>query len=417
MNTRIYRQVSIARLSSPEQLDLILHVTTPRHWIALLGLCGLLGIAIVWAFWGSISTTVEGQGVIARTGGVLNVVTRGSGLVLDLRVNVGDMVKPNQIVARVAQPALVAKMRALRDQIAESFQQNRELQGVRNQSVKIQIEALDRQRANNDLRISALEEQAKLAAAQIPVSEQLLAKGLITKQTAIGARERLVGIQNDIDALHAQDKQLEAQAVTLRTQPTQEAADMRLRTSALERELAGMQKELDLAENVVAAYAGQVLELKVDPGGTVNAGDAILSIQPTSESLEMLAYLPSQQAKDAQPGMEVQISPAAVKREEFGFMLGEVAYVYDYPATLAALMRHFENESLVQALSHLGPVTELRVRLKPNPGTPSGYQWSTPRGAPIHISSGTICDVRIVTRRRSPITLLLPSLKYRLGLS
>jgi HlyD family secretion protein len=91
-------------------------------------------------------------------------------------------------------------------------------------------------------------------------------------------------------------------------------------------------------------------------------------------------------------------------------------YVSDYPVTSAALMRNFQNEMLVTALTANGPVTEIRVVLEVDPSVSSGFHWSTPKGAPVVISSGTICNIDIVTRRQKPATLALPYAKEKLGL-
>ena len=144
-------------------------------------------------------------------------------------------------------------------------------------------------------------------------------------------------------------------------------------------------------------------------------GEPIVSIQADAQNLELVAYVPSLQAKDIKNGMGVQVSPSTVKREEYGFMKGEVVYVSDYPATAAALMRNFENESLAKALSSSGPVTEVRVALNSDRSTSSGFQWSTAKGPAITITSGTICGVQIVTRRQPPASLVFPYIRKKLG--
>lgn len=46
---QIFRKVALERLSSPEQLDLLMQVTDPRSWIAFVGLAILLVAAIMWS--------------------------------------------------------------------------------------------------------------------------------------------------------------------------------------------------------------------------------------------------------------------------------------------------------------------------------------------------------------------------------
>lgn len=417
MNARLFRQVSLSRLSSPEQLDLVLRVSSPKEWLGLLAIALILIVALVWGYEGSIAETATGKGVIIRRGGVLNVVTQGAGLVVNLNVKAGDVVKANQVVATIAQPVLAERMKATREALSVAVQQREHALEMSTSAAQLQLEAVARQRANAERQIDELEEQAKVQTDQIAVEDQLLAKGLVTKQQTLAARQKLIGLRDQADTLRAQIKQLDAQEFALKSHPQLEDTEIRSHILSLERDLAGMMKELNMAENVVSPYGGEVLELKVYQGSNVVPGQPVLSIQPDEQTLELLAYVPSSQVKDARPGMEVQVSPSIVKREEYGFMKGEVAYVSNYPATNAALMRNFENELLVGALTVAGPVTEIRVALKTNPATPSQFQWSTRKGPSISITSGTICSVQIVTRRQRPITLLFPYIKNKLGLS
>jgi len=59
----------------------------------------------------------------------------------------------------------------------------------------------------------------------------------------------------------------------------------------------------------------------------------------------------SMDGKRVKPGMEIQIAPATVKQEEFGFMMGDVTYVSDFPATNQGMMRVLKNAQLVQTLA------------------------------------------------------------------
>jgi HlyD family secretion protein len=192
---------------------------------------------------------------------------------------------------------------------------------------------------------------------------------------------------------------------------------MALKLSDLERQVSLNKNELVRYANVVTPYAGQVVELKVLPGATITENTAILTIQPFTQALEGVVYLPSSDVKDVHIGQEAQVSPSNVKREEYGYLRGTVTFVADYPATTATIMRNFQNESLASSLTaDKAPVTEVRVRLSRDPATPTGFLWSSSKGPEEHISSGSICTVDIVTREQPPIALVVPSLKNILGL-
>ena len=417
MDAKIFRRVALERMSSPEQLDQLLRVTTPKTWLALLALIAFLGAAVAWGYFGELTTRVSGQGVLIRSGGVRNVVPLGAGQVLDITVDVGELVKVGQVVGTVAQPALVEQIRIARSRLAETRAQRDEMLKVRQDRGRLQLEALKRERANIESEIAGLLEEAEAIREQIPVDEELLAKGLITKSQVSDTRARLENTQSTASARRARLAQLDATEFETGTASIEANLVLQNQVAALEREVGVLEAQLQSESRVVSPYAGQVLEIKVSPGGLVAVGTPIISLQPDVDTLEAVLYVPADRAKDLHPGMDAEILPTTVRREEYGFIRGTVTFVSDYPATEAATMRVFENAPLVQALSAGGPVTEVRVEMATDAATPSGYRWSSPLGAPVTLSGGTLCVGDVVTRRQRPINLVVPELKAALGAS
>lgn len=102
MQNRLFRRSALERLSSPEQLDLLMQVTSPRAWLILLGLVVILAAVIVWGFTGSIATTVAGEGILLRGGtSITNFPSPATGILNDIYVNVEDVVESGQIIARI----------------------------------------------------------------------------------------------------------------------------------------------------------------------------------------------------------------------------------------------------------------------------------------------------------------------------
>jgi HlyD family secretion protein len=417
MDTRIFRKAALDRLSSPEQLDLVMRVTSGRTWMALAALFLVLSVIVVWGYTGEIPTKVSGQGVIVRTGTVLNVVTQGSGMVTELDANLGDRVHANQVVARVSQPEMLEKIRLIQQELAGAEAGLQGEKHVSQQQEQLTMEALERQKSNAQHEIEVLQQRMKIAQQQIKVDQQLLAKGLITRLQSLDDQQKLVGLEGQAASLQAQIKQLDVQEFAAKLAPSQATGETAGSIAQLKRTLAELQVQLDISSRVVSPYSGEVIELKTVPGALVAAGSPILSLQPENAALEVLVYVSSDKAKAVQRGMEVEISPSMVKREEYGFMVGRVKYVGAFPSSTEALMRNFENRTLVQSLTAGGPVTELRVEMQKDASTYTGYKWSSSKGPPIRLTSGTLCTVQIVTFEQRPVTLLFPILKRNLGLS
>lgn len=95
----IFRKAALKRLYSPEQLDKLLHVVKPKAWIALIVLCIVIIIGIVWAIFGSISTIAVGEGIYLDFTQFHHVSSPIEGEVLRLPVTVGERVKKGDRIA------------------------------------------------------------------------------------------------------------------------------------------------------------------------------------------------------------------------------------------------------------------------------------------------------------------------------
>jgi HlyD family secretion protein len=328
---------------------------------------------------------------------------------------VGDRVAANQLVAHVGQPALAEKLKVAREMLDRARRERMEFLSMHSNQARLRVEAVERQQHNNDRQIQDLQEQSKLAAEQVKIDDELLTRGLVTRQQTLTARQNLKNIEAQIATHQADIKQLEAQRSEFAFKPAETDADVRSRIAELEHNLSEVEKELELNSSVISPYAGEVIELKAYPAGTVAADTPVMSIQPENDNLEVLAYVPSLRAKEIRAQMEAQVSPSIFNREEYGFVRGKVEYVADFPSTRAALMRNFENEALVNALTSSGPVTEVTVHMVVDAKSPSGFQWSSSQGPPLRLSGGTMCTLQVVTMRQKPAALLLPFLKAKLG--
>jgi HlyD family secretion protein len=416
MESAIFRKVSLDRLSSPEQIDYLLQVTTVRGWIALLALCAALGAGLAWGLIGEMNTTVAGRGIISRPNGVDSEFAMAGGTVLDIAVKIGDTVRPGEVLAHVAQPDLVEKLKQAQSQITEAQRDRKMGMAQRADNDAAKDLAIQKQIASTQRQISDTLDQIRFAKEQVPVDEQLVAKGLITKQTAITDRQKVSSLESNVQGLQAQIAQLQANQVSMKNDTAQFALDSANKINGLIENYGMLQRALRRASSVVAHHDGRVVEIPPYPGALVSPGDPIINIEPFRGSVEVIAYVPAQKAKQIRLGMEVHVSPAGVPSEEYGYMFGTVNYVGAFPATRPAILHAFENHTVVDLMTSGGPVIEVRVRLKRNPATPSGYAWSSHQGPPRQISSGSMCSVDVVTRKQHPIALLFPYLKKTLGL-
>jgi hypothetical protein len=63
----LFRKRALEKLQAPEQLDQLLSVTSPRSWLALLAISGLLIAAVLWSVLATVEVTLPGSGVLVVT--------------------------------------------------------------------------------------------------------------------------------------------------------------------------------------------------------------------------------------------------------------------------------------------------------------------------------------------------------------
>jgi HlyD family secretion protein len=412
----IFRKVALERLSSPEQLDQLLQVTSPQGWLALGTLGAILLASLGWGVWGTIPTEATGAGILLRRGGVSDVVTAAAGQVDELLVKVGDVIAKGQPVARIRQDVIVrqikdneARLAALRGEFAEAARTAEEQKRLR-------ARGLAQQRANLQHSIETLEKDLTLLAERVEAERKLLDDGLITKQAFLTTQQTLNQKRSDLAG-----QRLELNGLDLKRLEGDQQLDQQItsRQSAI-RDLELMSRELNakLTENVVVTspYAGRVLEILTTRGDVVNPGSPVLSIEVVSEHLMAVLFVPAASGKRVQKGMPVRVSPSTVKREEYGSILGRVAWVAEFPSTARGMQRLLGNEALVNGLMGQGPPIQVDVDLERDPSTPTGFRWSSSRGPSVKISSGTLAAGDVVVREDRPIRLLIPTLREKLGI-
>jgi HlyD family secretion protein len=412
----IFRKVALERLSSPEQLDQLVQVTDPRGWLALTGLSALLLAAVGWGIWGSIPTESRGEGMLLRKGGVSSIVSAANGQVEEILVTVGQVIKKGEAVATVRQEALSRQIRDNQSRLAALRAEY--ANAVRSASQQKQLRARDlaQQRANLEQSIDTLKKELALLQQRVEAEKSLLDDGLITKQAYLTTQQTLNAKQNDLAS-----QELERSGLDLKTLEADQQLDQQLEareTAIRELDLATRELQAKLGEtvNVFAESSGRVLEIVADRGAVVVPGTPLLSVEDLSEELRATLFVPASAGKKVQKGMRVRIAPSTVKREEYGALLGRVAWAAEYPATSLGMTRQLKNETLVAKLMEQGPLIQVDVDLLPDEMTPTGYRWSSSHGPNLKITSGTLASGDIVVKEDRPISLVIPTLREKLGL-
>ncbi|NCC81866.1 MAG: NHLP bacteriocin system secretion protein, partial [Clostridia bacterium] len=254
MSKKIFREKPLQNLSSVDQLDQLIKVTSARGWLALAGIGVILISVLVWAFFGTLTSKVSGSGILLNNGGVYNVVHNTSGQVLDIRYKSGDIIEKGSVIARIELP-----------------------------------------------------------------------------------------------------------------------------DSVIER---GSSEDLIRKSQIISPLRGRILEINIQEGSMVVPGETlvVLEQQDSTTRLEAVLYVSAEEGEKIRPGMEAQISPSIVNKEEYGFMLGRVITVADYPATEQSMVQTLGNANLASLLRGAEIPLKVEIDLITSLETKSGYRWSSSEG-------------------------------------
>jgi len=414
----IFRQKSIEELSSPEQLDQLMQVTTTKGWVALLTFCALLGGAVLWGIVGSVPTRVQGTGVIINTGGVYDVMPLASGQIEELSVRPGDRVKEGEVIGHVKQPGLTDKIDKAQARLEELRERHNRLKQFQEKDTELQIELAKQERGSYKSSIRDAEERIAWLKEKVSSQQDLLKDGLITEKTLLRTKNELQSAQQRVDRLRSKLKQTSLQKLTSVNERQRQLSESRSQIEKLKLRVTQLREKLKSESEITSPHAGRIIEVLAEPGGLARRGRPVARLNRSGEGpqeLEAMLYVPGTDGKKIKSNMDVHVSPTTVKKEEFGSINATVKRVSEFPATPARVERVLNNDRLVKMLTAKDAPYEMQADLKLDSTTFSGYEWSSSEGPETQIRSGTMCRATVTVEERRPIELVMPALKELIG--
>jgi HlyD family secretion protein len=412
-----FRQAALDRINNPEQLDRLLTVTTARSWIALAAVAGIIAVALGWSVIGRLATNVDGRGLFIQKGGrVASAAAPGAGTLERLFVEKGDSVEAHQIIAKIVAPDAEQQLANLRSLVVERKEELQRQQSYAAAEITEKRAGLGLREADlRQIQVNA-QRRAEALRAKAGDEQRLLAEKVVTRTAVLQTQAQLDQSLQEAADTASQVTQLAIQLKDLDFQAQQ-------RVKNAEFALADAQRHLDervaanrTGSDVRAPVGGTVDEIQLHPGSLVGHGQSVLTIETPGEGLEFLLFVPLLDGDKIRVGQSVRIAPNWTVREEEGTMLGSVIQVSKYPVTPERLRTLLFNEDLVRHFSGAGPVFLVRVRLRRDPASRSGYAWTSSRGAEVPVASGSFAGAEVAVKSQRPIGLMIPALRRWTGI-
>jgi HlyD family secretion protein len=388
---------------APEEL-------APRHQpinlaLRLLPMGLVTSLAVLWAVSLSVEVEVEGSGVLLQPDSRVGIYARSAGQVQKLFQLVG---------APIAQGDLVASLDRI-DQAAPGGG----LVPSNPDALRRQGQAIGKQKAAIRAQI------ANYTTTNQPVARQLQALESLRQQEVIPRYSPLwVGAQDLYLRNQSQIKALEAQLAVL---------------DASQAELDGQR----LSQEVLAPRSGRLLSLSVAPGQAVAPGQRIGTIGPAAQRADRprsaVGLFSDADAARLKPGDEIKLDPLLQSRDRYGgttqrygSVIGRIVNISPSNADLAEVSRVVGDPELATSLMArsrqaalgeggdpmataadklIAPVVLVSVALE-GAATASGLRWSSGLGPDLRLENGTPAKLKVVVERRSPVSYLMPFLRW-----
>lgn len=409
----MYRKVALERLSSPEQLDQLLQVTTPKGWLALIAILVLLAFVILWGFFGTLPGEVYGEGILSAQ--AHTVVANGEGLLEEVRVGVGDRVEAGDVIAVIRQDALVRRIADAQSRLDAHGITHRNLESYMADQERLEARELAQRRQTLDQTVATEREAVKLLKDRVETEQELIEQGISAKAELIEYQQQLNAAEGRLARSQLQLGGLEREYLQAKQEREQELAESRDELSELERQLEDLRAARRETSEILTPHSGRIFEKTSNPGDLMDPGTPVVKLEMDSEELTATLYVPATQGKQILAEMSARVVPSTVQREEYGFILGKVLSVADFPSSRQGMLSQLANQELVDKLMAQGPPIQVDIQLERDDSTPSGFKWSSKTGPDLDITSGTLASGSVVVRQDRPIDLVIPKLRETLG--
>ena len=415
MAAGFFRKAALEKLSTPEKLDQLIKVTSPKGWIALLTIAIALSTGIGWSFFGNIKTKLNVVGVLLG-GEIHEVVATSQGQLINLNVNIGDKVKDGDIIGTIEQPELFQQIEEVKANLKEREFDLQRFLSYGNQDTRLQGELIQQQTNSIKLQIQTENKNLGFLNSRLSTEEDLLKQGLITNSQLVNTKQQIDAARNSIERLKSQLVQTSSQKLNIGFDLQQKINVSKQRIAEAKRRLEHLKERYDIQTNIRSSYSGEVVEVLSESGIVVGQGTPLFKLKNQNQvtkdgKLRGVLYIPSQDGKKIKEGMEALVVPSTVQPQEYGFMKGKVTYISDFPITQKGMMMTVKNDQLVSGLLSMGALFEVYVEFEEDKESFSGFKWTSALGPEIAIKEGTSCMGKITVKTEPPVTIIIPALK------
>lgn len=400
----LFRKKSLERLNIPDQVDELFIPINTFPFLIYSALAFLFLGLLLWLFLGSIPIIIEGRAIAVSAQGLYSIEAKTKGNIAKLLVKPGDFVQKGQKVAEVEDiqeeikyQNATARVKKLEEELGQLKKQISLEKQAEKLSISKQIEA-------NKESIKELENTLPRWEEELKSKEKLYQEQLIGLHDLEDTRQILAQNKIAIQTTKATLATLEANLRKVYREQEIKEKERAILQANQEKELHRL--SLNYGQ-ISSTESGVVLEVLVNPGNYVQAGTPLIHLEYASKinppSL-FYGFVSLKDGKQIREGLKVEIEPTTVNSEEYGAMLGIVKEISLFAVSKEDMANLIQNDSLINYLMH-GEVAVMQMTIEPikDLNTISGYKWTSKKGPPFKLTTGTVAKIATIAGRTRPV--------------
>lgn len=389
-DSSVFRYQALSAYKLGHRLSTPLRVVPLSTSVVLATVAVALLAAVAIASFGHVDLTARGRGTIRSLEGVQPLLFEIDGVVREVLVQEGELVREGQVLLRLESTRLRASLQEAEQQLA-AVRDRAQQEDKHAHTTYARDTALLRRRGQLTRERIASQKATLLALrAQHGRYSGLADEGLVAHKVLRDAEElsqhegrTQLMLQDELARI---DQQVNALQQSLRAGITQRAHDVR--EAAGRRDAARLLIE---QTELHATRAGRIESLLVSPGDVIEPGRVVARLVSLARLRRVVAFLPERERAFVHEGAQVRVELDQLPVGEFGSARARVVRVSSEVASPAEL------ERALGAAAPAGVHFACTLEMAGDPQTNTLLA---------KVGSGTLLSVRVPVRRRRIITLI-----------
>lgn len=387
----VFRENALKNQHSTSKVADSVLVTKPKNVVWLVAITLVILFGVVWSIVGEIPEFVDGAGIVSGDDEIKQVKIPFSGTVNTVEVQVGDTIEEGDLILTIDQYDLQFEIKKIQSNLNEL-----------------------QTRFNRISRYYDVGQKAKILDSLVRDERSMLYDLKTFNRQIAGASENdAILIRSKIEVCTESLEELKWKIIECKNFKLADIDEVRNRLLEMNNALNEKKSEYNIKTKLRSPYSGLVLELTLGEGDYFTTSHSVMTLEnfdQTSSASEAIVFVDAFHSKKLKKGMKVYLEPSTFLKEEYGYIIGEVMEVAEYPSSKEGLDRILRNDELISRLTSNTLPVYVKVRLLEDKTNTSGLKWTTGKGPNSKIVAGTLISAKVVLDVKSPLELMFPSI-------